>query len=64
MLHTKTPALSIDAPKAILLAKARAGAEVVIENGALPAAILRSGLPTRRTVSELPLKTWLSGSQP
>lgn len=35
-----------------LLAKVRAGAEVVIENGALPAAILRSGIPGRRTISE------------
>ena len=35
-----------------LLAKARAGAEVVIENGSLPAAILRSEFPTHRTISE------------
>ena len=35
-----------------LLAKARAGAEIVIENGSLPAAILRSEFPGRRTISE------------
>jgi len=35
-----------------LLAKVRAGAEIIIESGAVPAAILRSESPTRRTVSE------------
>ena len=35
-----------------LIAKARAGAEIVIENGSLPPAILRSEFPARRTVSE------------
>ena len=35
-----------------LIAKVRAGAEIVIENGSLPPAILRSEFPARRTVSE------------
>lgn len=35
-----------------LLAKVRAGAEIVIENGTFPAAILRSESPIRRKVSE------------
>jgi hypothetical protein len=35
-----------------LPAKVRAGAEEVIENDALPAAILRSGNQARRTISE------------
>jgi len=35
-----------------VLANVRAGAEVVIENGTLPAAILRSGNQARRTISE------------
>ena len=35
-----------------LLAKVRAGAEVVIDNGTHPAAILRSEFPVRRTISE------------
>jgi hypothetical protein len=35
-----------------LLAKVRAGAEIIIENGTLPAAILRSECPARRSISE------------
>jgi hypothetical protein len=35
-----------------LIAKVRAGAEVVIEDGGFPPAILRSQAPARRTVSE------------
>jgi len=35
-----------------LLAKVRVGAEIVIENGTQPAAMLRSEFPARRTISE------------
>jgi antitoxin (DNA-binding transcriptional repressor) of toxin-antitoxin stability system len=35
-----------------LMARVRAGAEVVIENDARPVAILRSAAPVRRTISE------------
>ncbi len=37
---------------ATLLAHVRAGAEVVIENGARPVAVLHSAEPLRRTISE------------
>jgi hypothetical protein len=35
-----------------LLAKVREGAEIIIESGTLPPAILRSGFPAPRTISE------------
>jgi antitoxin (DNA-binding transcriptional repressor) of toxin-antitoxin stability system len=35
-----------------LLARVRAGAEVVIENGKLPVAVLHAPVPPRRTISE------------
>ncbi len=35
-----------------LLARVRAGAEIVIENGSYPAAILRAAAPPRRSISE------------
>jgi hypothetical protein len=35
-----------------LLAKVRAGAEIIIDDGAFPSAILRSELPTPRTISQ------------
>jgi antitoxin (DNA-binding transcriptional repressor) of toxin-antitoxin stability system len=35
-----------------LLAKVRAGAEIVIEDGTNPPAILRSAIPAPRTISE------------
>ena len=37
---------------ATLLARVRAGAEIVIENGARPVAILHATEPVRRTISE------------
>ena len=37
---------------ATLLAHVRAGAEVVIENGARPVAVLHAAEPVRRTISE------------
>ncbi|MGA8492037.1 MAG: hypothetical protein WB711_16540 [Terriglobales bacterium] len=35
-----------------LLARVRAGAEVVIESGKLPVAVLRAAVPARRSISE------------
>ena len=35
-----------------LLARVRAGAEVVIENGTLPVAVIHAPVPSRRTISE------------
>jgi hypothetical protein len=35
-----------------LMAKVRAGAEIVIEDGIYPPAVLRSAQPVRRTISE------------
>ena len=35
-----------------LLARVRAGAEVVIENGKLPVAVVHAPLPERRTIAE------------
>jgi len=35
-----------------LLARVRAGAEVVIENGELPVAVIHAPAPPRRTISE------------
>jgi antitoxin (DNA-binding transcriptional repressor) of toxin-antitoxin stability system len=35
-----------------LLVRVRAGAEVVIENGNLPVAVIHPPLPSRRTISE------------
>jgi antitoxin (DNA-binding transcriptional repressor) of toxin-antitoxin stability system len=35
-----------------LLARVRAGAEVVIENGKLPVAVMRAPVPARRSISE------------
>jgi antitoxin (DNA-binding transcriptional repressor) of toxin-antitoxin stability system len=35
-----------------LLARVRAGAEVIIENNDLPVAVLRAPAPARRTISE------------
>jgi antitoxin (DNA-binding transcriptional repressor) of toxin-antitoxin stability system len=35
-----------------LLARVRAGAEVVIESGKLPAAVIHSPVPPRRSISE------------
>lgn len=35
-----------------LMARVRAGAEVVIENGSYPTAVLRSAAPPRRSISE------------
>lgn len=35
-----------------LLARVRAGAEVIIENGTYPAAVLRPAFPPRRSISE------------
>lgn len=35
-----------------LLARVRAGAEVVIENGAVPVAVLHTPVPPRRSISE------------
>lgn len=35
-----------------LLAQVRAGAEVVIESGTLPVAVIRAPVPPRRTISE------------
>lgn len=35
-----------------ILARVRAGAEVVIENGKLPVAVIRAPVPPRRTISE------------
>ena len=35
-----------------LLARVRAGAEVVIESGKLPVAVIHAPLPLRRTISE------------
>ncbi len=37
---------------AALLARVRAGAEVVIENGTLPVAVLHAPSPPRRSISE------------
>ena len=37
---------------AALMAKVRAGAEIIIEDGDLPPAILRSAVPAPRTISE------------
>ncbi len=37
---------------AALLARVRAGAEVVIESGKLPAAVIHAPTPPRRTISE------------
>lgn len=37
---------------ASVMVRVRAGAEVVIENGSLSPAVLRTALPMRRTVSE------------
>lgn len=37
---------------ASVMVRVRAGAEVVIENGSLSPAVLRTALPVRRTVSE------------
>ncbi len=37
---------------ATLMARVRAGAEVVIENGRLPVAVIHTPVPPRRTVSE------------
>ena len=36
----------------LLLARVRAGAEIVIEHEKLPVAVLRAPAPTRRTISE------------
>jgi antitoxin (DNA-binding transcriptional repressor) of toxin-antitoxin stability system len=35
-----------------LMARVRAGAEVVIENGSLPVAVIHPPVPSRRTLSE------------
>ncbi len=35
-----------------LLARVRAGAEVVVENGSLPVAVIHAPVPPRRTLSE------------
>ena len=35
-----------------LMARVRAGAEIVIENGTYPAAVLRAAAPPRRSISE------------
>ena len=35
-----------------LMAKVRAGAEIVIENGTYPAAVLRVATPSRRSIEE------------
>jgi len=35
-----------------LMARVRAGAEIVIENGTYPAAVLRAAAPLRRSISE------------
>ena len=35
-----------------LLARVRAGAEVIIENGKLPVAVIHAPVPPRRTISE------------
>lgn len=35
-----------------VLARVRAGAEVVIESGKLPVAVIRAPVPARRTISE------------
>ena len=35
-----------------LMAQVRAGAEIVIENGSCPAAVLRAAAPPRRSISE------------
>jgi antitoxin (DNA-binding transcriptional repressor) of toxin-antitoxin stability system len=35
-----------------LMARVRAGAEVVIENGTLPVAVIHPPVPSRRTISE------------
>lgn len=35
-----------------LMAKVRAGAEIIIENGTYPPAVLRSAIPAPRTISE------------
>jgi antitoxin (DNA-binding transcriptional repressor) of toxin-antitoxin stability system len=37
---------------AALMARVRAGAEVVIENGTLPVAVIHTPAPPRRTISE------------
>ena len=37
---------------AALMARVRAGAEIVIENGALPVAVLHTPMPPRRSISE------------
>jgi antitoxin (DNA-binding transcriptional repressor) of toxin-antitoxin stability system len=37
---------------AALLARVRAGAEVVIESGALPVAVIHAPIPSRRSISE------------
>ena len=50
MIHITEAEAARDLPA--MLAKVRAGAEIVIENGTLPAAIFRSGFPARRTISE------------
>ena len=42
---------------ATLLARVRAGAEIVIENGARPIAFIRSAEPSRRTPCDLSVKS-------
>jgi antitoxin (DNA-binding transcriptional repressor) of toxin-antitoxin stability system len=37
---------------AALMARVRAGAEIIIENGARPVAVLHAAEPVRRTISE------------
>jgi antitoxin (DNA-binding transcriptional repressor) of toxin-antitoxin stability system len=37
---------------ATLLARVRAGAEIIIENGTRPVAVLHASEPVRRTISE------------
>jgi antitoxin (DNA-binding transcriptional repressor) of toxin-antitoxin stability system len=37
---------------AVLLARVRSGAEVVIESGKLPVAVIHAPIPPRRTISE------------
>jgi antitoxin (DNA-binding transcriptional repressor) of toxin-antitoxin stability system len=37
---------------AALMARVRAGAEVVIENGTLPVAVIHSPVPARRSIAE------------
>lgn len=50
VIHISDAEAASDFPN--LLARVRAGAEVVIESGNLPVAVIHSAEPVRRTISE------------